>query len=410
MNVFRKGIALISRVLRTPALVAGWFAVNLRHLREKDKLLAGSGRPAVLMALVEPEHPYYLAIHAGVTANGWRVIWLPRAWDLIFSQQLFLYLALCPHVDAVHLIDIDMRNLFGYSNFIRRQLSFFTLRLITAWPRLLGKMTVYSFGNLVPHEDASDTEYRRHRLVCSLVDRVISMSPSMTRSLLEDGLPAQRIWPVECPDLSPYHRAPDNGISFRRQFNIADDAIVLLLIGIIRPYKGLEIAIESFRRVSNPRLRLVIAGNPAAGYTPGDVARLAAGDPRIILGPLRFLGNAEMGWMVQSADFCLLPYLDIAQSGLVCLSLGFGVPVIASRVGCLPDYLASGAGLLFAPGDAQDLARVLDSQLTSFDRGRARSIGLAMMGKRTPEQIGKRLVSIYTRANGLTPAAFEWLF
>lgn len=404
-------LTAISKGYRAIKNTASWLRINFQHLGLRKGMLAERDqRPTVLIALAEPGHPYYESWRAGIEANGWRVMWLQRTWTLLFSHQLFLYLALCRHVQVVHLIDVDLRNLFGYSNAVRRWMSFATLRLIVGWPKLLGKRVVYSFGNFVPHEDSSPVEYKRHHLICSLVHDVISLSPSQTRELTQSGISERHIWPAEHADIKDYFLVPEDWQPVREKMGIPPDALVLLCIGSIRPYKGIEVAIEGVKRSKNPQIRLLIAGRPSAGYEAEDIVRLTADDERIIPGPLRHLSNAEMGWMFQGSDYCLLPYMDIGHSGLVCQSLGLGVPVIASRVGCLPDYLDGGAGLLFTPGDPDDLAHLLDNALGQFDYERARAASLRIMGLRPPERIGSRLVSIYAYSNGSPSPETEWLF
>jgi glycosyltransferase involved in cell wall biosynthesis len=66
-----------------------------------------------------------------------------------------------------------------------------------------------------------------------------------------------------------------------------------------------------------------------------------------------------------------------AAAGLFVLeSLAAGVPVVAPACGVYPELLgATGGGLLFAPGNLDDLTSKLQSMLCEPDR--ARRIGLA---------------------------------
>lgn len=401
---------LIRRVLRLPKNIFNWLKINITHLQQKSRYLPpDNGQRTVLIAMVEPQHPFYLTWVEGIEANGWNVSALPRSWNLLLSHQLFLYLSLCRSADVIQLIDIDLRNLFGSINRLRLAMSFLTLRLIIAWPRLLGKPVVYSFGNFVPHGVDSPEERRRHQLVCTLADQVISMSPSMTVELVNSGIVAEKIWPGEHADTSRFFDFPSDWTNARDVYGIPEEAFLVLFTGSIRMNKGIETVVQAVRRSTNPNLRLLVAGRPIGGYTERAIQDLVGDEPRIILGSLDFISNAEMGWLFKAADFCVLPYRAIGHSGLVCQSLSLGVPVIGANVGCLPDYLRDGVGLLFEPEDAVGLAEVLD-HLESFDRQRASQLGLKMMQQRSPIRIGRRLVQIYEYCLDGPQPETDWLY
>lgn len=386
-------------------------AANIKHLRRLRSLLpkAGSSR-AVLIVPAENDHPYYESIRDGLTANGWTVRWLLRyTGGAEVSHQLLLYALAVPAFQAIHLIDIDLNTLFGQHNRIRKAASFAAIRFLVAWPHLLRRRVVYSFGDPVPHETRTTAEERRHRLICSLADDVLSVAPTLTASLLRAGIPEDRIWPFEHPDIARYFGFPREWRSARDAYDLPDDAIVLLLIGNIRPYKGLETAVRGLKLASEPRLRLVIAGKPCVNYTVESVSSMAADDSRIVVGPLRKLSNEEMGWLFAAADYCILPYVNIGHSGIICQSLGLGVPVIASDTGSMRDYVAAGTGLLFSPSDSVDLARKLDN-LVLFDHDTAKANGLAIMRRRCPTVMGERLGRIYRYRRGGPQPDREYLF
>jgi len=390
--------------------ILNWFRINFTYLgRWQEFRPPKNGQPTVLMVSAEPGHPFYETWRQGVEANGWNVRWLEGGWKLPVSHKLFLYFLICPEMKAIHLIDLDLQGLFGEHNALRRIMSFTTLRLIALWPRLLGKRVVYSFGNFVPHEHNTSAERRRHQLICSLVEDVISVAPFMTDTLIQSGIAPSRIWPVEHADIKEFFPVPADWPGFRSQYNIPENATVLLHIGSIRPYKGIEIVITAFKNSRDPNLRLVIAGKPSVHYTTEGISELVQGDKRIILGPLRGLSNEEMGWMFQASDWCLLAYRNIGHSGLICQSLGLGVPVISSRVGSLSDYLNNGAGILFAPGGTDELASIIDN-LQAFDFNKARTAGLRIMQQRTPERVGQRLVKVYEYRRGGPMPETNWLF
>jgi glycosyltransferase involved in cell wall biosynthesis len=129
--------------------------------------------------------------------------------------------------------------------------------------------------------------------------------------------------------------------------------IRFLYIGGLRPYKGIDNVLDAFRRAPGLRASLDIAG---AGELAGACAE-AASDPRI-----RFHGfvtGEQKTELFRSSDVLLFPSLCWEAFGLVALeALSYGVPVLASRTGGIPELIEEGrTGFLVEPGDPAALAR-----------------------------------------------------
>ena len=68
--------------------------------------------------------------------------------------------------------------------------------------------------------------------------------------------------------------------------------------------------------------------------------------------------------MLSKSVCTVCPYKDSTQSGVVMTSYAFDVPVIATRVGGMPEFIEDGkTGFLVPKEDADALAGVLDDYL-----------------------------------------------
>jgi glycosyltransferase involved in cell wall biosynthesis len=121
------------------------------------------------------------------------------------------------------------------------------------------------------------------------------------------------------------------------------------------------VLIEAFGRISRqqPLARLVIAGPPLAGFDL-DAHRQRIESlgltRRVVIEPRYIPSEAIAAWM-EMADIAVYPYRNISQSGALMIAMTFGVPVIVTRTGSLPDYVSEGpAGLIVEPGDQDQLA------------------------------------------------------
>jgi glycosyltransferase involved in cell wall biosynthesis len=73
-----------------------------------------------------------------------------------------------------------------------------------------------------------------------------------------------------------------------------------------------------------------------------------------------YVPDEEVATYFAAADVVVLPYLRATQSGITQVALGLGVPMIASRVGGLPEAVREGEnGLLVPPGDPAALAAAI---------------------------------------------------
>ena len=94
----------------------------------------------------------------------------------------------------------------------------------------------------------------------------------------------------------------------------------------------------------------------------------------------------DMQIYLNASDVVVLPFLDTLTSGSAILALGFGRPVIAPAVGCLPELLRGhGCGIVYEPhGEhgllhALQLARSLDLRRAG-QQARERAEGLGWDG------------------------------
>jgi glycosyltransferase involved in cell wall biosynthesis len=178
------------------------------------------------------------------------------------------------------------------------------------------------------------------------------MSDSVNQSLFKlfPTLAKDRVFRLNHPNYDFY--ASKEKKSFEFQNN-------LLFFGYIKAYKGLDILLEAMPIVLKkmPNLKLTIAGE-------------VYGDNSVYLNIIKkhnlqnsinfhdkYISNEEVQEFFQSADVCVLPYKHATQSGIIQLSYAFGLPVIASNVGGIPEVVIEGkTGCLMPPSDVEGLA------------------------------------------------------
>jgi glycosyltransferase involved in cell wall biosynthesis len=159
----------------------------------------------------------------------------------------------------------------------------------------------------------------------------------------------------------------------RRQLALSADERVLLFLGNIAPYKGVEDLLQAAANVihEDRRLTVILAGRVkdrrCRAYWEG-LERLIA---ELRLGghvrkEIRYIPDEDVGLFFRACDVTVLPYRRVYQSGVLALSYAQGVPVIAADVGSLREDIIEGeTGLVFKTGDVLDLARAIHTYFAS---------------------------------------------
>jgi glycosyltransferase involved in cell wall biosynthesis len=180
----------------------------------------------------------------------------------------------------------------------------------------------------------------------------------------------------------------------------------VLFVGRVAHQKGVETLVDAAARLRTPRARVVLVGDgPDRAKVERLVRRLGVEDRVHVTG---FVPHDRIPAALAAADVVVLPSVYEELGTVLIEALHAGVPVVASRVGGIPDVVEHGVtGLLVAPGDAARLAAALDVVLG--DPALAERLG-ANAARRAPEydleHVGAKIQALYERLAGapLRPA------
>jgi glycosyltransferase involved in cell wall biosynthesis len=188
----------------------------------------------------------------------------------------------------------------------------------------------------------------------------------------------------------------------------ACDRKTILFVGRFDRHKGGDLVIDAFREVAarRPEVELAFVG-PDRGLPDADGRPRTIGDyldaqvPRELRPRIHFLG-ARTGDEIEV--FRRQAFVTVVASryeifGLALAeALAFGCPTVAANVGGIPEVLLGDrTGLLFAGGDASDLAAKIESLLAHPERaaelGRAASADMA--SRMSPDVVARASVDYY---------------
>jgi glycosyltransferase involved in cell wall biosynthesis len=192
------------------------------------------------------------------------------------------------------------------------------------------------------------------------------------------------------PNGTDFAPAPERRDLARASLGLADSDVAFLLVGRLERQKRIDRFIEAIAiaQRSSPEVVGLIAG---AGPDSESLSRLVTETGARV----RFLGRRDdMPDVLAAADALCLVSDHEALPFVVLEAMATGRPVLATRVGGLPEVVADGeTGLLFSPGDQDRLVSSL-LELTSDPRRRA-SMGLAGRAHQISRYSAERMTDDY---------------
>lgn len=203
--------------------------------------------------------------------------------------------------------------------------------------------------NVLPHERRAADE-RLIRGVLSRVDGVLAHSDDqgqIATSMTDVPVAVEQMAPLV---VAPAPKRVRDPVLHRR----------LLFFGLVRPYKGLDVLLRAM--AAGPRdVRLTVAGEfwgDTAAATDELVRELDLGGRVDIR--RGYVDVDDVPGLFRGVDALALPYRSVTASVNPFLAFEHGVPVIASKVGTLPDDVRHGVdGLIVSPGDVHSLTDAL---------------------------------------------------
>jgi L-malate glycosyltransferase len=246
---------------------------------------------------------------------------------------------------------------------------------------------------LLAHLHAHYLRRSRYVLLLHQASLVGGVSRQIIQPLLDDGMAPSRVRAIYNGIDFPRLR-PKSAAGLRRQLGIPQDATIISAVGQLVEMKGQDLLIRALGRLDRGRdIRLLIAGD---GPERIKLQRLAQA-----LGVqewVRFLGHChDVGAAYAASD--IFAHSSRAEGfGLVLAEAGyFGLPVVATTVGGIPEVVEDGVtGLLVPPDDPPALAAALSRLID--DREYRQRLGRA--GKlRVEEMFGvERMVADFQQA------------
>ena len=152
--------------------------------------------------------------------------------------------------------------------------------------------------------------------------------------------------------------------------NLPTDKKTLLFFGLIREYKGLDVLLKAFSKLSDA-YQLVIAGESYEDFTKYEELINNSPNRDRIYVFRRYIPDDEVASFFSASDLCVLPYKSATQSGVVAVAFHFDLPVLVTDRGNLKDIIEPyDTGLVVNEPDENMLALAINKYFDEAQENR----------------------------------------
>ena len=178
----------------------------------------------------------------------------------------------------------------------------------------------------------------------------------------------------------------------------------VLFFGAARFHKGLEYLVKAQPIISRkiPFARILIS---AHGEELQRCRQMIEDNSKFEIHE-GFISGEGTAALFQRTSLVVLPYLSASTSGVLITAYSFGKPVVATKVGCLPEYVEENiTGLLVDPANKEQLAeaiiRLLDDDSLRHRMGENAKLWVDVKNKEVVEQtikIYEKVIAIHAKS------------
>jgi glycosyltransferase involved in cell wall biosynthesis len=237
-----------------------------------------------------------------------------------------------PKVILIHWPD----ELFTASSKFEHAKVAFKLMMLQAAKHVFGVRLVWVVHEATPHDSCHKARWSGKAFLDTL-DGVIYLSHA-SKAAAEAAIPELQRVPVLVTRHGHYRFDMEKPPAARRT---PGETLNLVYFGQVRPYKNLDGLIRAASGVSPKEIRIKIIGwskDPAFTSFLGELAATAPTVTLDIRGEL--VPQSDLEAAVDASDGVVLPYRNILNSGAALFALSRNRPVMAPRLGTLPELEA----------------------------------------------------------------------
>jgi len=237
--------------------------------------------------------------------------------------------------------------------------------------RKIGARIVFVCENVVSHENRFVDRFLT-RFALSSADYFMVLS-GVVASRVHSLFPRTPVRQAALPVYNCYNPSGVDRDAVRKSLGLTRPT--MLFFGYVRAYKGLAYLLRAMPMIlEHVDVDLLVVGEFYDDRARYDriIDELGIGERVRIVA--EHVPDESVGDYFGAADVVVLPYVSATQSGITQIAFAFGLPVISTNVGGLPEVVREGeTGYIVRPEDERDLTAAVVRYFSGEDAQRMRA-------------------------------------
>ena len=228
------------------------------------------------------------------------------------------------------------------------------------WGRKGGAHVVSIVDNIVPHE-ARPGDRTFAKYFVGAVDDFVVMSRSVEADMAGFAKAGQGVVYHPHPIYDNFGEGVGKAEACAR-LGLDEGRAYVLFFGFIREYKGLDLLLEAWGVLQTTGMQdhvtLLVAGEYYGNREQYEAQISALGIAPVL--HTHFIPNEDVRYYFSAASLVVQPYKTATQSGISQMAYHFGVPMVVTDVGGLPEIVPDGEAGYVVPVDSGAIAAAIE--------------------------------------------------
>lgn len=248
------------------------------------------------------------------------------------------------------------------------------------------------FHNKLPHDCEKATQIKDMIWLADFCDRIILLSQNSAKYI--PHLRKNKRKGVFVPHINYIGAYPECiKRDIRNEYKIGEDTVVFSFLGLLRPYKNIDLIINAFEELNLSNAVLLIAGKTLGSNFGSNLIELTKRNNDIIL-ELGYISNGEIEAYLRASDILVLPYNKASSmnSGAMVMAFSYGKTVIVPQIAMAEDFLDSEVAFIYDYSLKEDNYEALKKEMSrAYNIGRKSLIRMGGRAKKYVEKYNGKL-------------------